>query len=244
MTLCRKYVTVLKDFTDSDDWSDIMSSKKDLREYAEKYGNIPRSYRERIAFIMESLRVKAKDMDIIGKGIRKLLNIHWSRTNFIFYLMPKATPRARRSGKTGVFYVKNASNNSQLFKDFIDNHGQELGIVSTPCKLLVDLYLPMPSGMSTKEKIWAELKLLFPVVKPDWDNAGKTYSDMIQRYYLLEDSLVIDGRVRKFYSFLPRIEVTVEYMTQYDCKFNKRKIEEWKTYKEAYMEIEEKESIV
>ena len=219
-------------------------NKKEIREYFEKYGEIPRNYMERFAFILEYLRVKTKDLDIIRKGINKLLNIPWGRTNFIFYLVPKATPRARRSGKTGVFYVKNASNNSQLFKEFIDENKGALGIVSTPCKLLVDIYLPIPTGMNIREKVWAELKLLRPVVKPDWDNAGKTYSDMIQKYYLLDDALVVDGRVRKYYSFLPRVEVVVEYMEKYDCKFNKRKIEEWKTYKEAYLEIEEKESIV
>lgn len=219
-------------------------NKKERREYEEKYKDIPRDYQERFAFIMDNLRIKAKDMDIIRKGINKLLNIPWRRTNFIFYMVPKATPRARRSGRTGIFYVKNASDNSQLFKQFVDEHEGALGIVSTPCKFFVDLYLPMPSGMTTKEKIWAELKLIGAVVKPDWDNAGKTYSDMVQKYFLLDDSLIIDARVRKHYSFLPRIEISVDAMEKYDCRFNEKKIKGWKTYKEPYMDIEDIDSIV
>lgn len=218
--------------------------KKQIKEYLDKYAEVPRDYSERFAKVIALLNIKDKDLGHIRSGIQKLLNVSRTRTNFVFYVIPKATPRARRSGRTGIFYVKNASDNSKMFKTFIDEHGESLGLVHTPCHLYVDVYLPIPSGMTRKEKVWAELKLIEAIGKPDWDNVGKTYSDMIQKYYLVEDALVTRGVVRKYYSFLPRVEITVDYQDEYDCNYHKRKIEGWKTYKESYKEIEEKASSV
>ena len=60
--------------------------------------------------------------------------------------------------------------------------------------------------------------------KPDWDNVGKAYCDMIQDILIYDDSLVVEGVSKKFYSVKPRIEITIEYMEDYDCEFNKKKI--------------------
>jgi hypothetical protein len=98
--------------------------------------------------------------------------------------------------------------------------------------------------MNRIDKILSELKLIRPMVKPDWDNAGKTYSDMIQKHLLLEDCLIIDGRTRKFYSIKPRIEINIKYMKKYDCKYNKKKIESWKFYEELEDKIVERDAIV
>lgn len=217
--------------------------KKDLEEYQEKYGNVPKNFFERFTYLLDSIKLSKKDIDKLQGAVRKLLKAKWQELDFVFYIMPKATPRARYSGRTRVFYVKNASDNSALFKKFIDESEDDYGIITTPTKLLCDLYLPMPK-MNRMETILAELKLIRPVVKPDWDNAGKTYSDMVQKHLLLDDSLVIDGRVRKFYSLRPRVEVKFKFMTKYDSKFNKKKIESWKFYKDLEEKIVERDSIL
>ena len=79
--------------------------------------------------------------------------------------------------------------------------------------------------MTVYEKIFAELGLIRPIAKPDWDNLGKTYSDMIQGSLLYDDELIVEGISRKFYSMKPRIEISISYMKDIDCKFNKKKIE-------------------
>lgn len=218
-------------------------NKKELREYQEKYGDVPNNYFERFLYIMEELKISDKDREKIQKGLNKLLQTRWETINFVFYFVPKATPRARLSGRTRTFYVRNASSNYLLFKEFIEQDGHDLGIITTPCKLLVDLFLPMPAQMSREEKIYAELKLIRAISTPDWDNAGKTYSDMIQKSLLLTDSLVCEGLVRKYYSFKPRIEIRIDSMEMYDCKYNKKKIESWKMYKELEEKIVEKDYI-
>jgi len=218
-------------------------NKKELREYREKYGSIPNDYFDRFRYILDELRVSDKDLKKIREGLRKLLQTEWDILNFVFYFIPKATPRARLSPKTKTFYVRNASSNHQLFKEFIENEGHKFDIITTPCKLLLDLYMPMPSGMTKEEKIYAELRQIRAISTPDWDNAGKTYSDMIQKSLLLTDSLICEGVVRKFYSFKPRIEIKIESMKMYDCKYNKKKIESWKIYQELADKIVEKSYI-
>ena len=78
--------------------------------------------------------------------------------------------------------------------------------------------------MKSVDKILAELGFIRPTSKPDWDNIAKAYCDMIQDTLLYDDSLVIEGSSKKFYSVKPRIEISIEYMNDYDCEFNQKKI--------------------
>ena len=68
--------------------------------------------------------------------------------------------------------------------------------------------------------------LIYPINKPDWDNLGKTYSDMIQDYLIADDALIIKGTSEKFYSIKPRIEIEIEYMEDFDSTFNRNKMKE------------------
>ena len=86
--------------------------------------------------------------------------------------------------------------------------------------------------MNIVDTILAELGLIKPITTPDWDNLGKTYSDMVQKHLLLNDSLITDGSVSKRYSLKPRIEITITYLLNYDCQYNKKVIEHSKSYKE------------
>jgi Holliday junction resolvase RusA-like endonuclease len=217
-------------------------NKKELHDYQEKYGNVPKNFFERFTHLLDTVKFSKKDIEKLQNNIRKLLKARWEELDFVIYFLPKSTPRPR-SGRGGRFYVKGAADNSNAFKEFIENSEHDFGIITTPCKLTVDIYLPTPK-MNRMDMILSELKLIRPIVKPDWDNAGKTYSDMIQKHLLLEDCIIIDGRTRKYYSARPRIEIKLQYMTKYDCNFNKKKIESWKFYEELQDKIVERDSIV
>lgn len=218
--------------------------KKEIQEYMDKYGDVPNGFTERFSYFLKELNFSSKEINSIRKGVRRLISPQWEEFKFVIYFYPKATPRARFSGRTAVFYVKDAKFNSDVFKEFMETHKTDFGIITTPTIFNVELFLPIPSGMNRKEKIFSELKLIKALSKPDWDNAGKTYSDMIQNHLLLDDSLIFDGRTRKFYSCKPRIEVSIRFMKEYDCKYNKRKIESWGQYRELQEKILEKDSIV
>lgn len=190
------------------------------KEYNELYGDIPSDYEGRLDYLIKDMKLSKFKVPIM-KYLNKILKIKWNKLSYTIYLLPKATPRPRM-GNRGVFYVKGAKDNKKFFENFIKT--QDVRLITTPVKFYCSSYFPIPKSMSSAEKIAAELGFIRPVSKPDWDNVGKAYCDMIQDILIYDDSLVIEGVSKKFYSVKPRIEITIEYMEEYDCEFNKKKI--------------------
>lgn len=206
---------------------------KKQKEYDKKYGEISKDNVQRFLDLLEDKNIKDKDIKRIKGKIEDLSNMTYSTLDFILYMEPEASPRPRL-GKFGTFYVRGAKNNNEFFKELSLLLEDKFEKIVTANKMILDMYLPIPSGMSKDDAILAELKLIRPLSRPDWDNFGKTYSDMIQKHLLLEDCLVVDGQVRKFYSLKPRIEFRIIYQDKFDSKFNKRKVESWNVYDETY----------
>jgi Holliday junction resolvase RusA-like endonuclease len=190
------------------------------KEYKETYSDIPNNFPERLEYIFQNNNFKRVKDKIIPE-MDRIKNIKWKKISYTIYLLPKATPRPR-SGKHGIFYVKGAKDNKKIFEKFMIN--QDIPLITTPTKFYCSSYFPIPSSMHPIEKLCAEFGLIRPTSKPDWDNVAKAYCDMCQGFLLYDDSLVVEGVSKKFYSVKPRIEITLEYMEDYDCEFNKKKI--------------------
>ena len=205
-----------------------MPNKKELKLYQEEYGNVSKDHLDRIYEFLDG--VKDKQLDCIRNDIENNLSTKWKSISFIFYFIPKATPRARLSGFGKHFYVADAMNNRKLMEKFVREELSDFNVITTACKFYCDCYFPIPKTMNKSEKLRAELKLVNNLTKPDWDNLGKTYSDMIQNTIIMDDSLIIEGRVRKYYSSKPRIELTIEYADRYDSKYNMKNITRRKQY--------------
>lgn len=221
-----------------------MKKNKYIKEYEEKYSLIPNEPYERFIKLIDTLQITNKDLKQIRNSILKNSKKQFKTIKFTFYFTPQATPRPRSSKFSKVFYVSKKIDYSKLFKEFIDECSELEHIITTPCEMSTETYFDIPQQMSKVEKILSELGLIHHISKPDWDNLGKTYSDMIQKHCILEDSLIYDGRVRKSYSSKPRVVITLKYLDGYDCKYNKRKVEGWKYYKESLEKIKERESII
>ena len=56
---------------------------------------------------------------------------------------------------------------------------------------------------------------------------------MIQRILILNDNIITKGSTEKYYSVKPRVEIDIKYQLGYDSKFNKRRMESTKAYKDA-----------
>ena len=199
-----------------------MPNKKELKLYQDEYGKVSNDHLERIYNFLDG--VNDKQLTGIRNDIENNLNTKWKSISFIFYFIPKATPRARLSGFGKHFYVADAMNNRKLMEKYVKQELSDFNVITTACKFYCDCYFPIPKTMNKSEKLRAELKLVNNLTKPDWDNLGKTYSDMIQNTIIMDDSLIIEGRVRKFYSSKPRIEITIEYADRYDSKYNMKNI--------------------
>lgn len=205
-----------------------MPNKKELKLYQDDYGKVSNDHLERIYNFLDG--INEKQLVGIRNDIENNLNTKWKTISFIFYFIPKATPRARLSGFGKHFYVADAMNNRKLMEKFVKQELSEFKVIATACKFYCDCYFPIPKTMNKSEKLRAELKLVNNLTKPDWDNLGKTYSDMIQNTIIMDDSLIIEGCVRKFYSSKPRIEITIEYADRYDSKYNMKNITRRKQY--------------
>lgn len=190
------------------------------KEYNEVYGDIPKDYEGRLEYILNNMNLKRFN-EPLYEYMKRIRNIKWKNISYTIYLLPKATPRPR-SGNNGIFYVKGAKDNKKFFKNYFINNDVE--IIKTPCKFTCTSYFPIPKSMNNMEKIAAELGLIRPISKPDWDNVAKAYCDMIQDTLLLDDALIIEGTSKKFYSVKPRIEIEISYMEDFDSHFNKNKI--------------------
>lgn len=192
------------------------------KEYNELYGEIPRDSINRIDYLLKDMNLKHTRLKFTEE-VQRLTNMKWNKISYTIYLLPKATPRPR-SGRNGIFYVKGASDNKKFFKEYLIN--QDIPLITTPTKFRCRSFLPIPKSMNSVEKILAELGLIYPISKPDFDNLAKAYCDMIQGTILYDDALVIEGVSEKYYSVKPRIEIEISYMDDYDSSFNKKKIKE------------------
>ena len=207
-----------------------MKNKK-LQVYEEKYGHIDKDFNSRFITLLKTLKITDKDMRKIKERIKEILRIRKKTLSFVFYFTPQATPRPRYSKFTKSFYVKNQLDYNKLFKEYLDNEDIKIKIV-TPCEFKCVTYMPTPSGMNRTEKVLAELGLIKNISKPDWDNLGKTYSDMIQKHLILDDAIIYKGTSEKLYSGKPRIEITLTYYEDFDSKYNRTKIMKNKYFNE------------
>ena len=197
-------------------------TKKELLEYEEKYGSIPNDRDERLQFIMSKAKDQDRTFSSVPKEIERIRKIKWKTIKYVIYLIPKASPRPRKS-MNGHFYVNGAADNKRFFRNFY-KETLDTPIIDTPCKFYCDSYLPIPNDMSLVNQFLAELGLIRPLKKPDFDNLAKTYSDMTQGILLFDDALIIEGISRKWYSCKPRIEITFKYMEEYDSDYNRKRI--------------------
>lgn len=220
------------------------TTKQDIKEYQEKFSSIPKDYLERLAYLYRVYPFKRSDLEQLIKKIDALSQVYWDSITYIFYMNPKSSPRPKLNTKTFTFYVKDAKNFKQVFDDFKEQHSDMDCVISTPCTIETKSYIETPKGMSLQEMMAAELELIHHVNAPDYDNLAKTYTDMVQHTLISNDSIIFRGTSEKFYSILPRIEVTIHFMTAYDCKYNKRSVEKRKSFKENPLTLKNLDFII
>lgn len=207
------------------------SYKLQIQEYADKYGKIPIEEESILPYLANQLKLTEKDFELIEEDNMKAKSIPWETLQIILPIIPKPSPRPRYSSVSGRFYVTGAAENKKIFKYYFT---EKYHIIYTQVYFSLKVYLPTPvSSMNKREVYRAECGDIIPISNPDWDNVGKTYSDMIQQILILNDNIISKGIVEKYYSIKPRVVITLKYQKGFDSKFNKRRIETSKSYKEA-----------
>ncbi len=82
-------------------------------------------------------------------------------------------------------------------------------LLTGPLVVIVDAYRAIPASWSGKRKFDAFNGRTRPTTKPDADNFLKICCDALNRVVWIDDSQIVDARVRKFYSERPRYEIRI-----------------------------------
>lgn len=207
----------------------LKNRKTKQKEYVKQYGAIPIDYYDRLNYMIDHYHVTPKQMEqIITKRNNMLNNLCFFRCKVVQLLEEPegaSRPRMRILNKNNFnreamvnplvsVYVPNAADDNRYMKQLVDNELQILDqLIATPCIVVYDAFLKTPSYFNTNDTFLSEIGLIRPNInKPDWDNIGKKYCDMYNHNIWLDDSMVITGQVNKYYSILPRIEITLFFL--------------------------------
>lgn len=211
----------------------IMSKRKNRvqkhNDYVQKFGDIPIDYRERLAWLYDKLKITDQQaFEILHKRDMMMESLEYFDTQIILFEVPEGSPRPR-------FRIVNRANLSNMamanpnFVHVYSLTGKEDNVfmkrlmnqedfnaldsmICTPCIIDINAFFKTPSYYNKEDTILAEIGIHRPITKPDWDNLGKKYSDMFNANVWLDDTLVIDGSIHKYYSVLPRIEIRLKYL--------------------------------
>lgn len=205
---------------------------------------IPKDYQERINWIIDTYKISdAKLKDIIDTKDKMLQQMYYMPELFVvIYEIPEGSPRprARFIKSKGNNILANARSNpgfiqvysitgaadKKFMQEFKTNNDFDFleSLIYTPCSVKYDAYFKTPSIFNSKEKMLAELGMIRPLSKPDFDNVEKKYSDMYTGNIWVDDSIVIESNFNKYYSELPRIEITLRYMNMLYNKYQYKSV--------------------
>lgn len=205
---------------------------------------IPKDYQERINWIIDTYKISdAKLKDIIDTKNKMLQQMYYMPELFVvIYEIPEGSPRprARFIKSKGNNILANARSNpgfiqvysitgaadKKFMQEFKTNNDFDFleSLIYTPCSVKYDAYFKTPSIFNSKEKMLAELGMIRPLSKPDFDNVEKKYSDMYTGNIWVDDSIVIESNFNKYYSELPRMEITLRYMNMLYNKYQYKSV--------------------
>ena len=192
-----------------------MKKIKEIQEqYTSDYQDIPRDSEARLQYLIKEFNISDKlqeEAQVIKQSIFQ--DMVYDEYTIILYEEPVGKPRPRFKrirGKNQVYsgneYYKKKAFKEILTQEDLDQFKNKL--ISTPCTISYNAYLKTPSTFNKLDTLLAEIGVIRPLNKPDWDNIGKEYSDLFNELVWIDDIVVISATVNKFYSILPRIEIT------------------------------------
>lgn len=214
----------------------MKTRKEKFFEYEQKYYQIPRDLKSRLEWMCDKYNLSEKDMDNIISTRNDMMNsIYYKQLKIVLYEEPEGAPRPRarlinrynaldyaksNSSFIQIYSITGKADNAYMKQLVSENDYLEANkLIYTPCDIIIDAYFRIPSGVTKKFIFLAEIGLIRPTVKPDWDNIGKKYSDMYNSNIWMDDNLVINGTVRKWYSVLPRVEISLLYADRIYSKY-------------------------
>ena len=208
----------------------MKNRKTKMIEYEEKYGSIPKNYIQRLNWLYDTLKIDdKKSNEIIDARNRFINSMYYETIRIVLYEIPEYTPRprARIVHKRDIINAATGNNNfiqvysitgrqnREYMKQFVSSNMNYLEtLLCTPCDIEYRSYFPTPKYYNKTQIFLAEIGLDRPVSKPDFDNIEKAYGDAFTGNIWIDDILVVDATIRKYFSILPRVEIDLMYSNQ------------------------------
>lgn len=219
--------------------------KKRMLEYEEKYSHIPKDYKERLEWMYNTYNISEKKANNILTLRNNMINaFRYDTISFVLYEIPLGKERHRYRIISKKQLINAAINNpsfvhvyslsahdDHVYMDRLVNTSDILNLdqlLCTPVYAEFISYFPTPKIYSQEKKFLSEIGLIRPISKPDFDNIEKKYADMFNKTIWLDDIFVLDSRLSKYYSILPRLEIRLHFMNmvydkkQYDMITNRK----------------------
>lgn len=218
-------------------------------EYANKYGMIPIEYEQRLSYMYDLYKInESKQNQILDTKNGMLMNLYYTDYNIKLFENPEGSerPRTRLVNRYNIanmakenssfihVYSPCAKEDSVYMKRLMDEELEPLKeLICTPSIVDINIYIETPKTYDGVNAFLAEMGIIRPIKKPDWDNTGKKYTDMLNLNLWLDDDIVIDGSVHKYYSILPRVEINIRYLNMFYNKYQYNQISKRKNYPEG-----------
>ena len=225
----------------------MKSRKEKMIEYNQKYSHIPRDYVERLEYLYETLGIDdVKSDEILAARDKYISSTYFETIRMVIYEVPEYTPRprARLINRKGVLnsigtnsFIQVYSITGRANKEYMKMFKQENlpyldQLLCTPCDIEYRAYFPTPSYYNKTQIFLAEIGVDRPLIKPDFDNIEKSYSDAFTGNIWIDDIVVVDATFRKYYSVLPRMEIDLKYSNQLCNQYQYKAITKRKDFTE------------
>ena len=220
----------------------IKSRKQKAKLYESKYSEIPRDYIERLSWMYDKYHItKAKAEEILRAKYSILSSLYYSDDILVvLYEEPEGSPRPRARyvnksnltsyaksdpGYIQVYSLTGASDRKFMKRLIDDNDLMKLNhLICTPCDVEYNTFSKTPSSYNTINTFLSEVGIIRPVSKPDFDNMEKKYADMYNGNVWIDDALVQDAAIHKYYSILPRVEIRLKFLNLLYTKYQYEQI--------------------
>ena len=220
----------------------IKSRKQKAKLYESKYSEIPRDYIERLSWMYDKYHItKAKAEEILRAKYNMLSSLYYSDDILVvLYEEPEGSPRPRARyvnksnltsyaksdpGYIQVYSLTGASDRKFMKRLIDDNDLMRLDhLICTPCDVEYNTFSKTPSSYNTINTFLSEVGIIRPVSKPDFDNMEKKYADMYNGNVWIDDALVQDAAIHKYYSILPRVEIRLKFLNLLYTKYQYEQI--------------------
>lgn len=220
----------------------IKSRKQKAKLYESKYSEIPRDYIERLSWMYDKYHItKAKAEEILRAKYNILSSLYYSDDILVvLYEEPEGSPRPRARyvnksnltsyaksdpGYIQVYSLTGASDRKFMKRLIDDNDLMKLNhLICTPCDVEYNTFSKTPSSYNTINTFLSEVGIIRPISKPDFDNMEKKYADMYNGNVWIDDALVQDAAIHKYYSILPRVEIRLKFLNLLYTKYQYEQI--------------------